>query len=197
MNPPISTAPGPTYCWKLLQFCWIRNSWSVLWAKTRCNIEMDRSLWSRHFSLLCHRKLRRQRLEIAWRSEAILGRLRRSPCTGQSRVWNSFFDKQTHTYTREKKMSVEFWYWKCSAINNKTRSKMQARINNTLFVNVTQLKKKKLLQKKEKCFVGCFFLFYVISKCGLRHYIISCIFFIRTKLITISCFKWLNINSSH
>lgn len=107
-------------------------------AKDWCNIEMDRSLWSRHFSLLCHRKLRRQRLEIAWRSEAILGRLRRSPCTGQSRVWNSFFDKQTHTYTRERKMSVEFWYWKCSTINNKTRSKMQARINNTLFVNVTQ-----------------------------------------------------------
>lgn len=105
MNPPISTAPGPTYCWKQLQFCWIRNRWSVLWAKTWCNIEMDRSLWSRHFSLLCHRELRRQRLQIAWRSEAILGRLRRSPCTGQSQVWNSFFDKQTHTYTRERKMS--------------------------------------------------------------------------------------------
>ena len=35
------------------------------------------------------------------------------------------------------------------------------------------LKKKCFVAKKKKCFVGCFFLFYAISKCGLRHYIIS------------------------
>ena len=59
VNPSYTNALGPTYyCWKQELLC-------------QCNIEMDRSSWSRHFSLLSHQR----RPEMAWNNVRDLGRL--------------------------------------------------------------------------------------------------------------------------